>query len=99
MKALEYHERTKHSEERLRRGPHSLDWANQPLPFKIYPELEPTPLPLDYPLRELTVFEALAAPPSPSGPEAQERIPDLASLARVLHLSAGITKRIPRSGG
>jgi SagB-type dehydrogenase family enzyme len=32
----EYHERTKHSAEALRRAPHFLDWANMPDPFRHY---------------------------------------------------------------
>ena len=40
-----YHERTKHSEERLRASPHQLDWENQPIPFKLYRDLETIPLP------------------------------------------------------
>jgi hypothetical protein len=38
-----YHERTKHSEERLRANPHHLDWDNQPFPFKLYRDLETIP--------------------------------------------------------
>ena len=36
--ALDYHNRTKHSSESIWRNPHYLDWENQPLPFKIYPQ-------------------------------------------------------------
>ena len=32
----EYHERTKHSAEALRRAPHFLDWENMPDPFRHY---------------------------------------------------------------
>ena len=35
-----YHERTKHSPLSVRTVPHFLDWANQPLAFKIYPGAE-----------------------------------------------------------
>ena len=45
MTAREYHERTKHSYESVRRNAHVLDWENQPLGFKIYPDLEAIPLP------------------------------------------------------
>src|SRR5947208_17116494 len=38
--AWAYHEATKHSYLSIRTNPHLLDWANQPLPFKIYPTLE-----------------------------------------------------------
>src|SRR3989442_9367969 len=43
--AWAYHEATKHSYLSIRANPHFLDWANQPLPFKIYPTLERLRLP------------------------------------------------------
>ena len=43
--ALNYHNATKHSYASVRSNPHFLDFANQPLPFKIYPTLEPLRLP------------------------------------------------------
>jgi SagB-type dehydrogenase family enzyme len=43
--AHEYHRRTKHSPESVRRSGHRLDWANRPHPFKEYRDLEPLPLP------------------------------------------------------
>ncbi len=43
--AWEYHEATKHSYASIRANPHFLDWANQPVPFKIYPTLERMRLP------------------------------------------------------
>src|SRR5579883_2941331 len=42
-----YHEATSHSVARLRQDPHWLDWAIMPRPFKVYPTLEPIPLPRD----------------------------------------------------
>jgi SagB-type dehydrogenase family enzyme len=44
-KALNYHSRTKHSYDSIRRNVHFLDWPNRPLPFKTYRDLEPIPLP------------------------------------------------------
>ena len=44
-KTRAYHSLTKHSYESVRRNAHFLDWPNQPLPFKIYRDLEPIPLP------------------------------------------------------
>src|SRR5437764_586203 len=43
--AWTYHETTKHSYASIRANPHFLDWANQPLPFKIYSTLELLRLP------------------------------------------------------
>src|SRR5437899_418813 len=45
--ALNYHEATKHSYTSVRTNPHFLDFANQPLPFKIYPALEPSRMPTE----------------------------------------------------
>jgi len=33
---IAYHERTKHQPERYARGPHGLDWATQPNPFRRF---------------------------------------------------------------
>jgi len=60
--ALDYHEATKHSYESLRTTPHFLDWGNQPLPFKLYRNLEPIELPpigepVDRPAERLTLDE------------------------------------------
>jgi SagB-type dehydrogenase family enzyme len=43
--ASEYHERTKHSFESVRRSPHLLDWENRPHPFKDYLGFEARALP------------------------------------------------------
>ncbi|HTF36599.1 MAG TPA: SagB/ThcOx family dehydrogenase [Myxococcota bacterium] len=94
--ALEYHEATKHSERSLRGNRHVLDFSNQPLPFKIYRGLEVIPLAWDLPERETPALDAIAATGSP---HSGERIPDISVLARVLLLSAGITKRKRYPGG
>jgi SagB-type dehydrogenase family enzyme len=70
---------------------HFLDFENQPLPFKIYPGLEPIPRPRDIEPSRVPALQALAA----SVVETEgERLPGLKLLARLLHYSAGITKRI-----
>ena len=91
--ALAYHEATKHSERSIRSSAHFLDWSNQPLPFKILRELEPIRL-AGFHARDIPALAAIAEPaPLRNGP------PDRATLARVLHLAAGITKRKRHSGG
>jgi hypothetical protein len=47
--AAELHERTKHTWQRIRAQASGLDWGNQPVPFKLYPDLEPLPLPRQLP--------------------------------------------------
>lgn len=98
--ALAYHEATKHSLESLAANRHHLDWDNQPLPFKLYRDLEPTLLPKPEPGHAPAALEAIAAPPGGSRPaDGAERRPDLAALSRLLYLSAGITRRRRRPGG
>ncbi len=56
-----YHERTKHSEERLRANPHHLDWDNQPVPFKLYRDLETIPLPRQLEPGTVSALRAISA--------------------------------------
>jgi len=89
--AWDYHEGTKHSFQSVHSSRHFLDFENQPLPFKIYPGLEAIPLPPGLEPSGVPALEALAA----SAVELKgERLPDLGLLGRLLHYSAGITKRI-----
>jgi SagB-type dehydrogenase family enzyme len=91
-----YHDGTKHSYWSIRSDPHFLDWANRPLPFKIYPTIEPLPLPRDVPQTGVAALSAIAQPLLPwSG----EVAPDLPDLARILYFSAGITKQRKDPGG
>ncbi|MBI2114266.1 MAG: SagB/ThcOx family dehydrogenase [candidate division NC10 bacterium] len=87
--AWAYHDGTKHSHQSVRASTHSLDFSNQPLPFKIYTTLPPIPLPTD---PAPITMPALAAIAAPAAIPMEERIPDLHALAQVLHLSAGITR-------
>jgi SagB-type dehydrogenase family enzyme len=94
--AWTYHNSTKHSLQSIRSNRHFLDWDNKPLPFKIYSTLEPIALPPDTPPVRMPTLSAIAA----HSDEAQgERTPDLATLASLLFLSAGITKRRTYPGG
>lgn len=94
--ARQYHDFTKHSYSSIRADRHYLDWANQPSPFKIYPDLEPTPLP-----RSLvqTLAPALEVVASTRFEFAGDKIPDLARLASILYYSAGVTKHKTYPGG
>ncbi len=94
--AWAYHNSTKHSYRSVRSSPHTLDWANRPLPFKIYPTLEPLPLPREFPQTDLPALSAISHTESP--PEA-DVVPDLKRLAALLYFSAGITKRRAYPGG
>jgi SagB-type dehydrogenase family enzyme len=91
-----YHGDTKHSYWSVRSNPHFLDWANRPLPFKIYPTIEPLPLPRDVPQTGVAALSAIAQPLLPRNGEVA---PDLQDLARILYFSAGITKQRKHPGG
>src|SRR5439155_26761643 len=85
-----YHNGTKHSYQSIRTNPHYLDWENQPIPFKIYSELEPIPLPQHLSSSGVAALEAISALEAPTETQA---IPSIQALAEILFLSAGITKR------
>ncbi len=89
MQAWDYHNQTKHSPESVRRNAHFLDWANRPLLFKIYPDLEPIPLPQDLPQTGVAALSAIASPGIP------ERVaaPSLDEIVSLLFFAAGITRR------
>jgi SagB-type dehydrogenase family enzyme len=108
--ARRYHEATKHSPESLRRAPQTLDWSNQPLPYKIYPTLPPIPLPSSFVPSTMPALDAIAASapfrdsvdlatsrtgsaPSTGAGQRTERVPDLATVARLCHLSNGVLRR------
>ncbi len=99
--AWKYHEATKHSYWSVRTSAHFLDWENQPLPFKIYPELDPIPLPRELPDTGVPTFAALGESLPPPGPAMHpvEARPTLAQLAHVLFYSAGLTKKKAYPGG
>src|SRR5947209_16022340 len=87
--AWTYHNATKHSYASIRANPHSLDWANKPLEYKIYPTLEVTRLPTE---ARPTRVPALSAISASKAPAAVDTILNLETLAQILFLSAGITK-------
>lgn len=94
--ARRYHDQTKHSYQSIRAQAHFLDWANQPLPFKVYPELEVRALPREVPQTGLAALSAIAQQgEAPAG----EAVPDLKALARLLYFSAGITRKRAFPGG
>ena len=94
--AWAYHDGTKHSYQSIRTNQHYLDWENQPLLFKIYPELEPIPLPEHLSSSDLPALRAISA----SGAEPDHQFtPTRQMLAEILFLAAGITKRRKYPGG
>jgi SagB-type dehydrogenase family enzyme len=94
--AWAYHNGTKHSYESIYTDPHHLDWENQPLPFKIYTQLESLPLPRDLLSAGVPALSAVSAFNAPA--EAPS-VPSLALLGSLLYFSTGITKRKQYPGG
>ncbi len=93
--AWAYHNGTKHSLRSVREGRHFLDWENQPLPFKIYRHLEPMRLPEDLSSSGVPALHTLStrALPESRAPLTRQ------TLAEILFLSAGITRRRTYPGG
>src|SRR5438552_9917830 len=94
--AWKYHDSTKHSHWSVRNHPHFLDWANRPLPLKIYPKIEPLPLPRDV---AQTGVAALSAISEPVPSSRADSVPGVQDLARLLYFSAGVTKQRAYPGG
>ncbi len=80
---------------------HGLDWPNQPLPFKIYTQLAPIPLPMSFEASRVGALSAIAGIDAPS--EGQPRWPEgggasdgqaltLQALARLCYFSNGVTR-------
>ena len=91
-----YHNGTKHSYQSIRTNPHYLHPEHQPIPFKIYPTLEPIPLSQHLSSSGVAALSAIsAADGQPEG----HLVPKLEALAEILYLSAGITKRRSHPGG
>src|SRR5271166_4419374 len=94
--AWKYHDGTKHSYWSIRNNPHFLDWANRPLPFKIYPQIESVSLPRDVSQTGVAALSAISEPaPTPRA----DSLPGLQDLARILYFSAGVTRQRTYPGG
>src|SRR5437868_12298001 len=93
--AWAYHEATKHSYLSIRTNPHLLDWANQPLPFKIYPTLDRLGFPGEIRPTGIAALSAIAE----SVPADTVAVPDLRVVAQLLYLSAGIPRHRKYPGG
>src|SRR6202030_4626625 len=93
--AWAYHDATKHSFASVRSNAHFLDWANKPLPFKIYPALEVLRLPGEVRQSGIAALSAIAG--SISAPTNAKL--NVEAVAQLLYLSAGVTRHRKYSGG
>jgi SagB-type dehydrogenase family enzyme len=74
------------------------DPATQPPPVKRYPQkLETVALPREWPAVEISAGDALAGRVPDGGAARRGRL-DVAALARILHLSAGVVRTTQRPG-
>ncbi len=91
-----YNEATAHSPESVRAGGHYLDWANRPLPFKIYLDIDPIPLPNDWPASNVTALSVICPA---AQPEVETGLLNLTALSSILFHAAGVTRRRSYPGG
>jgi hypothetical protein len=91
-----YHNGSKHSYQSIRANRHYLDFENQPLAFKIYSDLEPIALPAQLLSSGMPSLAAIAAADTPRD---RPVTPTRQTLAEMLFLSAGITRRRKYPGG
>src|SRR5258705_11840418 len=93
--ATAYHGATKHSLASVQRSRHVLDFANLPLPFKVYPELPAIPLPQEFTRSDRAALDVIAADASSAH---GGRPLDVAALARLLYFTAGVLPPPPDPG-
>ncbi len=86
-----YHDGTKYPDGTLFDPQHTYTGAMRPLLFKVYPDLPPTLLPLNPTPRSVPALGAITVNDAAGG---MEQIVDLATLTRIFHFSAGITKHL-----
>ena len=94
--AWTYHDGTKHSPQSIRANAHYLDWEIQPLPFKIIRNLEPAVLNQNLSSSGMPALAAISHVAAAAGDSANVT---RQTLAELLFLSAGITKRRAYPGG
>ena len=91
-----YHNGTKHSYQSVRTNHHYLDFENRPVSFKIYSELKPIALPAQL---SSSGMPSLAAISAADALRDRQVTPTRQTLAEILFLSAGVTRRRNYPGG
>lgn len=92
----DYHNATKHSLQSINANQHMLEWENQPRPYKLFQNLQELSLPEDFPQSTLSAMKVLTNHTNPGN---ESLIPNIATLATILHFSSGITKTIRTGAG
>ncbi len=93
-----FHEVTKHSYTSVRTDAHFLDWANRPLPYKIYPGAGALALPRDLNLSVIPALSALRGETAIAEDTPKDTPIDLETITRLLFCADGLTRRV-RIGG
>ncbi|MBM4406681.1 MAG: SagB/ThcOx family dehydrogenase [Chloroflexi bacterium] len=86
--AWAYHNATKHSPESIRTNRHYMDWANQPMPYKVIENLEPMPLPRELRASSHPALASIAG----HGPDRPPQAITSDDLTNLCFFSGGITK-------
>ena len=84
-----YHDGTKPSWQSIHTDAHFLDFPNQPLPFKIYEELEPIHLPKDFSNTDVAALSAVAGPGDAAGGDTALDLGTLAASSTTPRASPG----------
>jgi SagB-type dehydrogenase family enzyme len=95
---LAYHEDTKHSVASVRANRHFLDGDIMPRPFKVYPGLDPIPLPPDFASSRRPALAAIADAGT-MVEQASSSPLDRTTLAHLLYFTAGVLRRKTYPGG
>ena len=92
--AWRYHQGTNHSQESVYRSSHRMEWDNQPMPFKIYPELAGEGIIGDLTASGGSTWSAMTAPVIQG-----DAVPISEDLAALLFYTGGVTKVGTAGGG
>ena len=92
--ATEYHARTAHSPGSVRSGGHGLDFDNKPRPYKVYEDADRESLPDPGRPQWPATLDVLGASAGDAGGSAGAT----ATLSRLCHYAAGVTRRVERGG-
>jgi SagB-type dehydrogenase family enzyme len=95
--AREYHKRTNHSPERLGRDRFSLDFANQPRPYKVYEDRPQVTVPLASAPPEPVLSAIATADASPDVEPRSNRV-DARAVRTLCHYATGVTKELEIRG-
>ncbi|XVH33442.1 SagB family peptide dehydrogenase (plasmid) [Haloferacaceae archaeon DSL9] len=96
--AREYHERTKHSPESVRRDAFSLDFSNKPRPYKVYEDLRRVAIPGPQRPPSNPALSAVATSTADPTVVPESRTLDASDVRTLCYYAAGITKKFRMQG-